>query len=115
MKEFLAFKQSRLLSPQTIEKIESHLSNFNFWLSANSIFDISVIRQTHIISFIQSLDPNKNSLVHDTLMDLRGFFNHFYNNDLITTNFTRFIPNDNYKNQSRLPSYYTGGEINQLL
>ncbi|MEO6001436.1 MAG: site-specific integrase [Chitinophagaceae bacterium] len=115
MKDFLAFKQSRRLSSLTIDKIESHLSSFNFWLSANSIFDISTIRQAHLISYIQSLDPNKNSLVHDTLINLRGFFNYLYNNDLITTDFTRFIPNNNYRNQSRLPSYYSEEEINQLL
>lgn len=115
MKDFVAFKQSRRLNRLTIEKIESHMSNLNFWLSANGIFDIGVIRHTHLISFIQSLDPNKNSLVHDTLMDLRGFFRYLYNNEIITTDFTKFIPNDNYKNQSRLPSYYTEDEINQLL
>ena len=115
MKDFLVFKQSRRLSRLTIEKIESHLSNFNFWLSVNSIFDIDVIRQTHLISFIQSLDPNKKSLVHDTLMDLRGFFGYLYNNEFVTTNFTSFIPTDNYRSHSRLPSYYTEDEINQLL
>ena len=115
MKGFLSFKQSRRLSRLTIEKIESHLSNFNFWLSANGIFDISVIRQTHLISFIQNLDPNKNALIHDTLMDLRGFFRYLYNHEIITTDFTTCIPKDNYRNQSRLPSYYTEDEINQLL
>jgi site-specific recombinase XerD len=115
MKEFLSFKQSRRLSTLTLEKIESHMSNFNFWLSANSIFDIDVIKQTHLISFIQTLDPNKTALIHDTLMDLRGFFSFLYNQDIITTNFTNYIPKDNYRNQSRLPSYYTEVEINQLL
>lgn len=115
MKDFLSFKQSRRLSRLTIEKIESHMSNFNFWLSANNIFDIGAIRQTHLISFIQSLDSNKNALIHDTLMDLRGFFGYLYNHEIVTINFTTFIPKDNYRNQSRLPSYYSEDEINQLL
>jgi site-specific recombinase XerD len=115
MKDFLLFKQSRRLSRLTIEKIESHMSNFNFWLSANNIFDIGAIRQTHLISFIQSLDSNKNALIHDTLMDLRGFFGYLYNHEIVTTDFTTFIPKDNYRNQSRLPSYYSEDEINQLL
>jgi site-specific recombinase XerD len=115
MKDFLSFKQSDRLSRLTIEKIESHMSNFNFWLSANRIFDISDIRQTHVISFIQSLEPNKKALIHDTLMDLRGFFRFLYDNEFITTNIATFIPQDNYCNQSRLPSYYTEAEINQLL
>ena len=115
MKEFMAFKQSRRLSNLTIEKLESHMSNFNFWLSANGVFEIGEIRQAHLISFIQSLDPKKSALIHDTLMDLRGFFSHLYNNEIITTNFANFIPKDNYVCQSRLPSYYSENEINQLL
>ena len=115
MKDFLSFKQSRRLSRLTIEKMESHMSNFNFWLSANRIFDVRDIRQTHVISFIQSLEPHKKALIHDTLMDLRGFFRFLYDNEFITTNIATFIPRDNYCNQSRLPSYYTEAEINQLL
>jgi site-specific recombinase XerD len=115
MKDFLCFKQSGGLSRLTIDKIESHMSNFNFWLSANRVFDISDIRQTHLISFIQSLEPNKKALIHDTLMDLRGFFRFLYDNEFITTNIATFIPRDNYCYHSRLPSYYTEAEINQLL
>jgi site-specific recombinase XerD len=115
MKTFLIFRQSGRLSKLTIDKIESHLSNFNFWLSANNIVDIGDIRQMHIISFIQSLDPIKKACIHDTLMNLRGFFRFLYDNEIITTNIATFIPQDNYRNQSRLPSYYTEAEINQLL
>lgn len=115
MKNFLSFKQSHRLSSLTIGKIESHMSNFNFWLSANRINEINDIRQPQIISFIQSLDSNKRALIHDTLMDLRGFFRFLYDREIITNNIATFIPKDNYSNQSRLPSYYTEDEINQLL
>jgi len=69
IKDFLSFKQSRRLNKLTIEKIESHMSNFNFWLSSNKINDVRDIRQTHVISFIQSLEADKKALIHDTLMD----------------------------------------------
>jgi site-specific recombinase XerD len=115
MKDFLSFKQTHRLNRLTIEKIESHMSKFNFWLSANCIFDISDIRQSHVINFIKGLDPNKKAFIHDTLMDLRGFFNFLYNREVITINMATFIPKDNYNNQSKLPSYYTEDEIYQLL
>lgn len=115
MKDFLSFKQSQRLSRLTIEKIESHMSNFNFWLSANKVNETGDIRQKHVISFIQSVDANKKALIHDTLMDLRSFFRYLYDNKIITNNIATFIPHDNYCNQSRLPSYYSADEINQLL
>ncbi|NQU51423.1 MAG: tyrosine-type recombinase/integrase [Bacteroidetes bacterium] len=115
MKDFLAYKRSRRLRKNTLDKIESHMSNFNFWLSTNGIFSIPNIRHHHIITFIKSLDINKRSLIHDTLMDLRGFFIFLYENGIITTNIATFIPKDNYQKQNKLPAYYTEEEIGKLL
>ena len=115
MKDFLAHKRSLRLREITLDKIESHMSNFNFWLSANRIFSINDLKHHHIISFIKSLDPNKKALIHDTLMDLRGFFKFLYERGIIPTNLSTFIPKDNYQSQNRLPSYYTEVEIDKLL
>lgn len=115
VKDFIIYKQSCRLKTITLDKIESHLSSFNFWLSANGIFSIHDIRHPHIIMFIKSLDANKKALIHDTLMDLRGFFTFLYNKELIPINMASFIPKDNYQNQAKLPSYYTEAEIEKLL
>lgn len=115
MKDFLAYKRSRRLREITLDKIESHMSNFNFWLSTNGIFNVHNIRQHHIITFIKSLDPLKKSLIHDTLMDLRGFFKFLFETGIIPTNIATFIPKDNYQKQAKLPSYYTEEEIEKLL
>ena len=115
MKDFLAYKRSHRLREITIDKIESHMSNFNFWLSTNGIFNIHDIRHHHIITFIKSLDPHKKSLIHDTLIDLRGFFKFLYEKGFISTNIATFIPKDNFQKQAKLPSYYTEEEIEKLL
>lgn len=115
MKEFLAYKHSRRLNPSTIDKIESHLSSFNFWLSANQIFNVDAIKYPHIIGFLKSLDPKKSALIHDTLRNLRGFFTYLFENKSITENLAVFVPKNNYQKQAKLPSYYTEQEIQQLL
>src|SRR5690606_26689166 len=115
MLDFLDWKRSRRLKPVTIAKIESHLSSFNFWLSAHQIFKVEAISYPHIIGFIKSLDPLKKALIHDSLMDLRGFFTYLYENKKITENLAVFVPKDNYQKQAKLPSYYTEQEIQQLL
>jgi len=115
MKDFLAYKRSRRLRELTLDKIESHMSNFNFWLSTNDIFSINDIKNHHIITFIKSLDPHKKALIHDTLMDLRGFFKFLYEKGIIYNNISAFIPKDNYQKQAKLPAYYTEEEIEKLL
>jgi len=115
MKDFLAQKQSRRLKQITLEKLESHMSNFNFWLNTNGIFSINDIRHHQIITFIKSLDPHKKSLIHDTLMDLRGFFQFLFEKGIMPTNLSTFIPRDNYQMQAKLPAYYTEEEIEKLL
>jgi len=115
MKDFLSFKESFRLSKLTIDKIESHMSKFNFWLSANGVSTINEIKQIHIINFIKSLAPNKRALIHDTLTDLRGFFKYLYEEMIILVDISSFIPKDNYERQSRLPSYYSEEEIDKLL
>jgi site-specific recombinase XerD len=115
VKEFLSYKQSRRLKKITLNKIESHLSSFNFWLSANNLLDIHDIKRPHIITFIKSINPYKKSLIHDTLMDLRGFFAFLYDREKIRTNMADFIPKYNYHQQAKLPSCYTEEEIATLL
>ncbi len=115
MKAFLTFKRSRRLREVTLNKIESHMSNLNFWLSTNGIFSIHDISCHHIITYIKSLDPNKKSLIHDSLMDLRGFFKFLYEKGIISTNIATFIPKDNYQKRAKLPAYYTEEEIEKLL
>ena len=81
IKLFLSFKQSGRLSRLTIDKIESHLSNFNFWLSANNVSDIGDIRQTHIISFIQSLSEealDSEGIANGYPLSCRLLVNHLY-------------------------------------
>jgi len=115
MKDFLSFKELSKLSKLTIDKIESHMSKFNFWLSANGVLTIHEIKQIHIINFIKSLDPNKRAFIHDTLTDLRGFFKYLYEAKIILVDISSFIPKDNYESQSKLPSYYSEEEIDRLL
>ena len=115
MQDFLTYKRSRRLKKVTLDKIESHMSSFNFWLSVNGIFSIHDVNLSGINTFIKSLATHKKSLIHDTLMDLRGFFTFLYSTGIISTNIATFIPKDNYQKQAKLPSYYTEEEIERLL
>lgn len=115
IKEYLDFKQSFRLSHLTIEKIEGHLSNFNFWLFKNEIYKIDTLGPSHVIGFVRSLNSEKKAMIHDTLNNLRGFFHYLNEKRIIASNLAALVPKDNYKTQAKLPSYYSKEEIQQLL
>lgn len=115
VKEYIDFKRSFRLSYLTIEKIEGHLSNFNFWLAKNEIYKIDTVGPSHIIGFVRSLNSDKKAMVHDSLNNLRGFFRYLYEKKIIASNLAALVPKDNYKAQAKLPSYYSKEEIKQLL
>lgn len=117
IKQYILFKQPEHLGKITISQIERNLSRFNFWLASKGIHDVGDLRQHHVIRFIQSLDSKKKGSINLKLMNLKGFFRYLYNTKLITTNIAAAIPRDNYRNQRKLPSYYTytETEIGQVL
>ena len=61
------------------------------------------------------MNSNHPAKIHDTLTDLRQFFDYAYNQEIIGTNVARYVPKDHYVRDSKLPSYYTEMEIVKLL
>jgi site-specific recombinase XerD len=115
MKKFLQIKEYRNLKSNTLDKIESHLSSFDIFLIGRNIQSMSEINPRDIIDYIRTLNSNHPAKIHDTLTDLRQFFDYAYTQELIDTNIARYVPKDHYVRDSKLPSYYTEMEIVKLL
>jgi site-specific recombinase XerD len=115
MKKFLQIKEYRNLKSNTLDKNESHLSSFDIFLIGRNIQSMSEINPRDIIDYIRTLNSNHLAKIHDTLTDLRQFFDYAYNQQLIDTNIARYVPKDHYVRDSKLPSYYTEMEIVKLL
>lgn len=115
IKQYILFKQPERLDKITIDQIERNLSRLNFWFTNEGILTAKDINEHHVIRFIQGLDSSKKGSINLMLMNLKGFFRYLYNTELITTNIAAAIPRDNYKNRTKLPSYYTEIEIGLVL
>lgn len=115
MKKFLQIKEYRNLKSNTLDKNESHLSSFDIFLIGRNIQSMSEINPRDIIDYIRTLNSNHPAKIHDTLTDLRQFFDYAYTQELIDTNIARYVPKDHYVRDSKLPSYYTEMEIVKLL
>ncbi len=58
------------------------------------------------------MNPDSPANKHVSLNILRCFFKYIYEQHILTVDYLRIIPKDNYKNQAKLPSTFTDEEIN---
>ena len=115
MQAFLKLKAANKIKKNTLAKNASHYSTFNFFLSSRGICTINDIDSRIILDFVGTLDIQHPAKVHDTLADLRMFFSYLFNNGSTQQNLRQYVPADNYRGGSRLPSCYNEHEILTLL
>lgn len=110
--EFIDFRKKIFcLSNTTINNYEIYLHSFNCFLNDSGIRSISKITQAEILQFINQLNPSKPAARHVALYILKNYAQYLYENNLISKDYSRTIPSDNYKQQSRLPSTFSKDEI----
>jgi site-specific recombinase XerD len=106
--------QTLRLAGKTIESYIFHLYPFYCHVNRKGI-NISAIKASEILAYIQQMDPDSPANKHVCLNILRCFFKYLYDQHILTADYSRVIPKDNYKNQAKLPSTFTDEEINALL
>jgi len=116
IKAFIDFR-TRIysLANLTINNYEIYLHSFNCFLSDRGIRSVSKITQATILEFISQLNPSKPAARHVALYILKNYTHYLYENELISKDYFRTIPSDNYKQQSRLPSTFSREEIDMLI
>lgn len=116
MKEFIDFKAKLYsLSKATITNHFIYLHLFSCFLKERRIRSVS--RITHLVSlqFIGSLNPAKPAARHVAIFILRGYLQYLHEKGLVETDYSKRIPADNYKRQSKLPSTFSREEIEQFI
>jgi len=112
MKAFIDFKIKIFsLANATINNYEIYLYSFSCFLNGSRIKSVSQITQSEILQFINQLDPAKPAARHVALCILRNYAQYLYERRLINVDYSKKIPSDNYKQQSRLPSTFSKEEI----
>lgn len=112
MTEFIQFRKKTFdLSDATITNYNIYLHSFSCFLNDNGISSVSKITQPEILQFTNQLDPAKPAARHVALCILRNYAQYLYESGLINTDYSKKIPSDNYKRQSRLPSTFSKEEI----
>ncbi len=116
MTEFIAFREKTFdLSKATITNYSIYLHSFNCFLNDIRIRSIRGITQSEILKFINQLDSSKPAARHVALCILRNYAQYLYEQRLVNIDYSRKIPSDNYRKQSRLPSTFSKDEIEMFI
>ena len=115
MSRYLAYKAALRLAKHTLDEYEQHLFRFLAFLSRKKITEIKAVNQLHLLLYLKGIDPRYSTLPHIAIRVLRDFFRYLYNQGLLDTDVSAFIPKDNYKKQPKLPSTYKKQEVEILI
>ena len=114
--DFIAHRENTLkLSKNTIRGYVFCLYPFYCHMNSIGVKHISDIKPSDILSYIEQMDPHTLAKKHCSLNILRIFFRYLYEHYILSVNYSRIIPKDNYRNQPKLPSTFTDEEIVALL
>jgi len=114
--EFISYRGNTLkLSENTIQSYVFHLYPFCCHMNNEGMKQIGDIKASDILSYIEQMDPNASANKHVALNILKIFFRYLYEHQILSVDYSRIIPKDNYTNQPKLPSTFTEEEINALL
>jgi len=103
------------LSKKTIQSYVIYLYPFYCHMNKIGVKCLSGIKASEILSYIEQMDPHASAKKHVSLIILRIFFRYLYEHNILSVDYSRIIPKDSYKNQPKLPSTFTDGEIDALL
>lgn len=103
------------LSEQTIRSSFRHLSVFLKYLNANGVFSLAKLNNSHLFSFVNSLEGYNVESRKGILQKVRQFLKHLYERKEISVNHCSVLSSFKFAKHRRLPSYYSENEISRLL
>jgi site-specific recombinase XerD len=116
MTAFLEHRKNAFdLARPTATNYELYLYKFYLFLKAKGITSIKKINKDLIISFVRQVESKKLAARHMAFSIIRLYAKYLYAQDLLKVDYSRQLPNDNYKKQAQLPSTYSEEEINHFL
>jgi len=114
--EFISYRGNTLkLSENTIQSYVFHLYSFCCHMNSKEVKQVGDIKASDVLSYIEQMDPNASANKHVSLIILNIFFRYLHEHQILSVDYSRIIPKDNYTNQPKLPSTFTDKEIEALL
>ena len=116
IKKFIDHRETTLrLSKNTIKNYFFHLYPFNCHMNSRGVKQISDVKPSDIMSYIEQMDPHTLAKNHCSLNLLRIFFRYLFEHTILPVDYSSIIPKNNYRSQPKIPSTFTDEEIEALL
>lgn len=116
MQAFIDFRERLYsLSSFTRTNYEIYLHSLLCFLNDKGISSVRGITQAELLQFITQLDPSRPAARHVAIHIVRNYARYLYENELVSKDYSKAIPCDNYKQQARLPSTFSKEEIEGFL
>ena len=115
MTEYIEYRTAQRIAAQTAYMYELYLSEFFGFLNHKGIIDVNEVNHIHILTYLKGIKTTHEATIKRNIIVLRGFFRYLYEENILSKDYSRFIPKDGYKNRAKLPSTYNEQEIRQLL
>ena len=115
MQEYIAYKKSYGISRVTIEGYKHCFQHFLCYLDDNGINDVSSINQQLLINYGNQLGFCTPDFRHRSLSVIKGFLRYLYDRGITDRDYSRTVPKDKYTRQPKIPSTYTGEEVEALI
>jgi site-specific recombinase XerD len=116
MEDFIDFRtRTYNLAPITINNYGIYLHSFLCFLGDRGIRSVRRITQAEILQFMSHLTPVKPAARHVAIYILRNYAQYLYERGLVNIDYSKKIPSDNYRQQSRLPSTFSKEEIDLFI
>ena len=114
--DFIDYRENALkLSKKTVQSYVIYLYPLYLHMNSKVIRHLNDIKASDILSYIERMNPESSAKKHVALNTFRIFFRYLYEKQILSVDYSRIIPRDNYKNQPKLPSSFTDEEIDALL
>jgi site-specific recombinase XerD len=116
MNDFIIFKTTTYgLSKATITNYKIYLYEFNCFLSERKIRSVNKITLSEILQFIGGFNPERPAARHVVMYILRRYVQYLFERELVSANYSKKIPSDNYRQQPKLPSTFSKEEIKRFI
>jgi site-specific recombinase XerD len=116
MQAFIDFRKKIFgLSLNTLNAYYIYLHSFLCFLNDRGIRSVSRITKAELLQFITQLDPSKPAARHVAIYIVRNYALYLFENEMVSKDYSKAIPSDNYRQQAQLPSTFSKEEIEQFL
>jgi len=116
MSQYIAnSKQVAGLAESTLQSYHLYLSVFLSYLNDCGITSFEHFDQASVINFVKYLGEYSVITRHLIILKTNQFLKHLYENQILSVDYSKVMPKDQYVRQPKLPSCYSPEEVEQLL